>query len=145
MTHFFEALKNIKTKKKVRIAWFGDSMVEGDLITCDLRYMLQKRFGGSGVGIVPITSITAGFRQTVQHTFSDNWTSTSILAPTSGIDAPGITGFTFKPQPTKLDTTNIDNPSLSWVKYKAADKEVLINLLKPSFFTELLKDSISCT
>jgi lysophospholipase L1-like esterase len=134
MTHFFEALKNIKTKKKVRIAWFGDSMVEGDLITCDLRYMLQKRFGGSGVGIVPITSITAGFRQTVQHTFSDNWTSTSILAPTSGIDAPGITGFTFKPQPTKLDTTNIDNPSLSWVKYKGSRQRGLDQFIKAKLF-----------
>lgn len=66
------ALKQRK-KKKVRIAYFGDSMIEGDLITQDLRNQLQQVFGGSGVGFVPVTSIVAGFRQTVIHSFSSDW------------------------------------------------------------------------
>lgn len=66
------ALKKDKSKK-VRIAWFGDSFIEGDLITQDLRKKFQQDFGGSGVGFVGVTSITAGFRQTIVHGFSDGW------------------------------------------------------------------------
>lgn len=135
MTSFFEALKNIKTKKKVRIAWFGDSMVEGDLITQDLRYLLQKRFGGSGVGIVPITSVTAGFRQTIQHTFSENWTNKNLLDPYSNADILGITGYVFKPQPAlKIDTNHIDDHQLSWVKYKGSRQKGLDKFYRARLF-----------
>ena len=37
-------------------------MIEGDLMSMTLRTMLQERFGGRGVGFVPITSITNFFR-----------------------------------------------------------------------------------
>jgi lysophospholipase L1-like esterase len=109
-------------------------MVEGDLITCDLRHMLQQRFGGAGVGLVPITSVTAGFRQTVQHTFSDNWSNSNLLTPNQGSDAPGITGFTFKPQPTKIDTSNSSNSALSWVKYKGSRQRGLDKFYKARLF-----------
>jgi lysophospholipase L1-like esterase len=135
MANFFEALKNIKTKKKIRIAWFGDSMVEGDLITQDLRYLLQKRFGGAGVGIVPITSVTAGFRQTVQHTFSENWTNKNLLDPMSIEDNLGITGFVFKPQiNTKIDTNSTDDKNSSWVKYKGSRQRGLDKFYKARLF-----------
>ena len=76
---FFSHLQELRQKKrkKVRIGYFGDSMVEGDLVTQDLRGMLQEYFGGSGVGFVPVTSIVAGFRQTITHTFSSNWNDVS--------------------------------------------------------------------
>ncbi len=66
------ALKKDKTKK-IRIAYFGDSFIEGDLITKDLREQLQNAFGGRGVGFVPVTSITAGFRTSITHGFSTGW------------------------------------------------------------------------
>ena len=63
-----------KTKKgKIRIAYLGDSMIEGDLVSQTLRKLLQANFGGSGVGFVPVTSAVAGFRTTVRHTFSTKW------------------------------------------------------------------------
>ena len=65
-------LKNGK-KKKVRIAYFGDSMIEGDLLTQTLRKLLQQMFGGSGVGFVPITSQVSQFRTTVTDNYSDGW------------------------------------------------------------------------
>lgn len=135
MAHFFEALKNIKTKKKVRIAWFGDSMVEGDLITQDLRYLLQKRYGGSGVGIVPITSVTAGFRQTVQHTFSENWTNKNLLDPVNAAEMLGITGFVFKPElNANADTNHINDKNLSWVKFKGSRQRGLDKFHKARLF-----------
>ena len=63
-----------KTKKgKIRIAYLGDSMIEGDLVSQTLRKLLQNFFGGKGVGFVPITSPVAGFRTSVKHTFSSKW------------------------------------------------------------------------
>lgn len=58
---------------KVRIAYFGDSMIEGDLMSQTLRKLLQENFGGQGVGFVPITSQVAHFRQTVSAVFSPGW------------------------------------------------------------------------
>ena len=63
-----------KTKKgKIRIAYLGDSMIEGDLVSQTLRKLLQVNFGGGGVGFVPITSAVAGFRTSVKHSFSTKW------------------------------------------------------------------------
>jgi len=67
---FFNALKDIhENKSKTRIAFFGDSFIEGDIMTGEIRKILQNRFGGGGVGFVPITSEIAGFRQTIFHRF----------------------------------------------------------------------------
>ena len=78
MSHFYEALSACPTlHRPVRIAYFGDSFIEGDILTADLRAMLQSRFGGCGVGYVPVTSRVAGFRPTVKHTFS-GWKPHSV-------------------------------------------------------------------
>ena len=60
-------------KRKIRIAWLGDSMIEGDLLTQTLRKRLQQEFGGKGVGFVCIQSAVAGFRTTVRHSWSGTW------------------------------------------------------------------------
>lgn len=52
---------------KIRIAWFGDSQIEGDLITKDVRELLQNYFNKkNGVGFVPLTSVCGDFRQTAK-------------------------------------------------------------------------------
>ena len=78
MTPFYRALDEVSSKGRlVRIAVFGDSFIEADLFTADLREMLQKRFGGCGVGFVTITSMTNGYRPTVRHTF-EGWSSHAV-------------------------------------------------------------------
>ena len=64
MDHFYAALSETDTRL-VRIAYFGDSYIEGDILTAHLRDKLQAVFGGCGVGFVDIDSETAGFRTTV--------------------------------------------------------------------------------
>lgn len=49
---FFEALDNAD-KKPVRILHYGDSQLECDRMTADLREHFQSKFGGGGVGMVP--------------------------------------------------------------------------------------------
>lgn len=64
----------------VRIAVLGDSYIEGDILTADLRMMLQQQYGGCGVGYVPVTSETFGFRRSVKHSFS-GWRSYKVTGP----------------------------------------------------------------
>ena len=78
MTPFYRALDEVSSKGRlVRIAVFGDSFIEADIFTADLREMLQKRFGGCGVGFVTITSMTNGYRPPVGHTF-EGWSSHAV-------------------------------------------------------------------
>ncbi len=77
LSYFFDALKNAKTKP-VRIAHYGDSAIEGDLITSDIREALQSKFGGNGVGWLGIVSQDITFRMTTKHTFSSNWESGAL-------------------------------------------------------------------
>ncbi|GAB6871217.1 SGNH/GDSL hydrolase family protein [Bacteroides rodentium] len=80
MTPFYRALDELasQTSRPVRIAYFGDSFIEADILTADLREMLQKKYGGCGVGFVTITSMTSGYRPTVRHSFG-GWQSHSIM------------------------------------------------------------------
>ena len=71
LDHFFSQLRQAETLgRPVRIAYFGDSFIEGDILTCDLRELFQDTFGGAGVGWVDCGSRISGFRQTVRHQFS---------------------------------------------------------------------------
>ena len=75
MDHFYEALGKIEQMDRpVRIAYFGDSFIEADILTGDLRSMLQSEYGGCGVGYVPITYTMTGFRPTIHYAFN-GWES----------------------------------------------------------------------
>lgn len=100
MTPFYRALDDLKKQPRlVRIAVFGDSFIEADILTADLREMLQKRYGGCGVGFVTITSMTNGFRPTVRHSFS-GWQSHSVMDSVFfDRSKQGISGHYFIPRP----------------------------------------------
>ena len=96
MERFFSALAKAKAENgKVRVAYFGDSMIEGDLMTQDLRDTLQKLFCGRGVGFVPITSIVAGFRKTITHSFSDSWNSWNLTDAVNKQHPLGLSGYSY--------------------------------------------------
>jgi len=118
---FLKSLSKAKKgEKKVRIAYFGDSIIEGDIILQDLRNNLQDDYGGSGVGFVPITSVVNNFRQTIRHTFSDDWENVSLLKRSSGVPL-GISGYTFIPKTaghTICDSSDFNESS--WVTYQGS-------------------------
>ena len=95
MTAFFSALDSV-AHRPVRIAWFADSYVEGDIMLDPLRDTLQALFGGSGVGFVPITSEVAGFRQTVIHSF-EHWKTYAIVGEKDDDHPIGPGGYTAVP------------------------------------------------
>lgn len=65
------------SNSKMRIAMIGDSYIEGDIFSQDIRASLQDLYGGTGVGYVGAFSQFPGFRQSVTQT-SDNWDETEI-------------------------------------------------------------------
>lgn len=112
---FNRALSSIeKTKQPVRIAFFGDSFIEGDVFCGAFRDSLQSIFGGRGVGFVPITSEVAGFRNTIKHAF-DNWSTHSIIVrPDSGVQVKfGPSGHVFRPRAN------------NWVEYRVSKQRFL--------------------
>ena len=94
LSNFSEKLHQLQTSKKgkIRIAYFGDSMIEGDLLTQTLRKLLQKEFGGYGVGFLPIHSKVAGFRQTATVK-SSGWETINFMD--KGAKNMYISGFSF--------------------------------------------------
>lgn len=70
MGRFYQSLQNLPHEDhSVHIAVFGDSFIEGDLITDHLRDTLQSVFGGRGVGFVPIASPLNSSRTTITERF----------------------------------------------------------------------------
>lgn len=70
---FFKALTNLNQRKDlIRILHYGDSQIEGDRITSYIRNELQKKFGGSGIGLIPIVP-TENTNISIKLSVSDNW------------------------------------------------------------------------
>ncbi|OYU80603.1 MAG: hypothetical protein CFE23_08990 [Flavobacterium sp. BFFFF1] len=109
---FYEKLYQLETAQNgnVRIAYFGDSMTDGDMIVQDLRNNFQHKYGGKGVGFVAITSESAASRSSVIHEFSSNWKMQSYLNVKNPARPFGINGHVFFAN----DTNHI-----AWVKYKS--------------------------
>lgn len=110
----------------VRIAYFGDSMTDGDMIVQDFRSNLQEKFGGEGVGFVNITSESASSRASVQHQYSGNWKTQSYLNVKRPDSPFGVNGYVFF---TKHDTVKS-----TWVKYRAGGLRHMNRLNSPTLF-----------
>ncbi len=65
-------------ERVVRIGVLGDSFIEGDIFTQNLRAMLQQQYGGAGVGYVCMQSAMPGFRQSVRQS-GRGWEVYNIL------------------------------------------------------------------
>jgi hypothetical protein len=114
MKYFISALNSLdQNNRSVRVAFYGDSFVEGDVFCGSFRDTLQSIFGGEGVGYVPITSEVAGFRTTIKHKF-DNWNSYSLISKKDSTfkSELGPSGYLFVPEEN------------NWVEYKPARKKL---------------------
>jgi hypothetical protein len=99
MQKFYSALKRSNTSI-VRIAHFGDSGIEGDLISADIREELQKKYGGKGVGWLSMRREDITFRISTKQSFSDNWQMYSIYTNNPKGYSFGISGEIFIPKGT---------------------------------------------
>lgn len=74
MSHFYAMLDSVARKKlanrPLRIAFYGDSFIEGDILVADLRELLQTRFGGWGVGWIDAGNDLTQYKRTIANSFS---------------------------------------------------------------------------
>lgn len=122
---FFEKLYELEQSKqgKVRIAYYGDSMIDGDLIVQDFRSSLQSRFGGHGVGFVSIKSESARSRYSVKHYSKGNWKESNYMKNSADSIPYGVNGAVFFP----ADST-------ARVKYMASGIKNSARLNSPRLF-----------
>ena len=130
MAPFYEALNHTQDSARyARIAFFGDSFIEGDILTSDLRSYLQTEYGGSGVGYVSITSETNGFRPTLIHSFG-GWDSFSVTDEKGFKNKyQGVDGRYFRPSKNayvelrgqKRYGRQLDSCAISTVFFKNSD------------------------
>lgn len=124
---FYEKLYQLQStgQGKVRIAYFSDSMTDGDMIVQDFRKFFQEKYGGEGVGFVNVTSESAASRSSIKHEFSQNWKSVSYLKVKKPVSPFGINGHVFFANDTLHNT---------WVRYKASKMSHITSLPKPTLF-----------
>ena len=151
LNHFYKSLLQIQqapNSKQVRIAYFGDSMTDGDMIVQDLRELFQENFGGAGVGFVPITSESATSRGSIHHRFSNNWEEYVYFKSYDTIYPFGVSGQVFYQNDTINPTTlhfgtglyakgaPLEKPVLYYGK--SNNQEGKIEISTPSDTTELV-------
>lgn len=125
---FYERLYQLETSPEtnhVRIAYFGDSMTDGDMIVQDLRANYQTKFGGQGVGFVSITSESAASRGSITHQYSGNWKTQSYLNVKRPRSPFGVNGHVFFAN----DTANVE-----WIRFKANNVKFATMLDNPTLF-----------
>ena len=67
------------TRRTARIAFLGDSFTEADIMTQNIRLLLQDEYGGCGVGYMPMYSDCPGFRHSVSHV-REGWETHSVIS-----------------------------------------------------------------
>jgi lysophospholipase L1-like esterase len=127
LVSFYEKLYQLEKnpQSKVRIAYYGDSMTDGDLIVQDVRTNYQERFGGNGVGFVSITSESAASRGSVKSVYSKNWKTQSYLNVKRPISPFGVNGHVFFAN---------DKTNATWVQYEAGTNKYSTTLDNPTLF-----------
>lgn len=78
-TSQFDAfIEKLVEGRDVRIAFLGDSFVEGDIFTIDMRNEMQQLFGGRGVGFVPCDIPFTTVRRSIKRE-SSGWSTYSVM------------------------------------------------------------------
>lgn len=111
--HFYSAVaRRAELGRPVRIAFLGDSFIEGDILTDALRSGLQRLWGGSGIGWMPLTSEVSKFRTSIRHDFG-GWEDCSLLHSTKH-HCP-LTAHSYRAEPN------------AWVRYRSTGGSALGN------------------
>jgi len=122
LSRFFQKLFTLEKTKKgsVRIAYFGDSMIEGDLIVQDVRKGYQKKFGGQGIGFIPLSSQFSYLGGSIKFEYSPEWDTYSNFIAKKSPTSLGVSGF-----------VSLTNPGASvWTHYKSG----YLPIVSPTIF-----------
>ncbi len=117
ITHFFAKLDALKSKSgKMRIAYFGDSFIEGDYVTDEIRKKFQAAYGGSGIGFLPMQSIVESDYLNINFKSNKNWVDNNFISSPNNT-LLGLTGHVFYANGTATTSYALRNGgSLNLVK-----------------------------
>ena len=94
---FFQGLENSKIDL-LRIWYYGDSQIEGDRITSHVRSALQREFGGSGLGYLPLSN-PATYMNVALNDYS-KWVKQNCFRHRKCKIPFYVSGLTFTPENT---------------------------------------------
>jgi lysophospholipase L1-like esterase len=78
-TLLFRVMRAAEGARQVmRVLHYGDSQIEGDCITGTIRNYMQRKYGGQGIGFLPVTPATA-MSVTFQQDVVAGWQRFSVL------------------------------------------------------------------
>ena len=79
LEYFAQAVENRNNiGRPVRIAFLGDSFIEADIFTQNVRQALQDLYGGCGVGYMAMHSDFPGFRRSITQS-DKGWTTHNVV------------------------------------------------------------------
>ena len=111
LARFFQKLKSGKT---TRIMHYGDSQLEGDRITANLRNKLQTKFSGTGLGLRPAVQ-PYDFVFSAVQTNSSNWTRYPVYGKVDTLvnhNRYGVMGAFSRFAPLTFDSIPFENTVL---------------------------------
>ena len=86
LQNFITAVENRGSiQRPVRIAFLGDSFIEADIFTQNIRMLLQDLFGGCGVGYMAMHCDFPGFRRSINQ-IDKGWETNSVISSTPQYD-----------------------------------------------------------
>jgi hypothetical protein len=93
LRHFFEKLFVLEKTKKgvIRVAYFGDSMIENDLMVHDVRKNYQNKYGGYGRGFVMLSNVNKIYGLS-RYDFSPQWVTYTFLNGVPPVQV-GVSGY----------------------------------------------------
>ncbi len=92
---FFDAVVRESSLKTIRISHYGDSQIEGDRVTSQLRNKFHALFGGTGLGFIPLTDLASSI--SYDRTSTQNWMKYNVFShKLRRGENYGISGSAFK-------------------------------------------------
>ncbi len=119
---FFNKLR--QNKGIIHIMHYGDSQIEGDRITGIIRNLLQTKFGGYGIGVIPALEVN-NISVSIKQSSSDNWKRYTIFGEKDSTikhKRYGALGVFCRYAPVWNDSLPNDSVNYeAWLKFEKSD------------------------
>ena len=117
---FFVALGDSLHPKSLRIAHYGDSQLEGDRVSCFIRKKFQQKFGGYGLGFVPLCDIATSVDYSIAS--SDNWIRYTVFHNRYKGGYYGLSGTVFRFSKYIIDHSEEKDTTVNQTIYDSSSK-----------------------
>lgn len=142
LLYFFDKLDKLKQGNgKIRLAYFGDSFIEGDYVTDELRVKLQETYGGNGLGFIPVQSIVEGEYKYLNFKSNHSWKDDNFVN-SSNSKFLGLTGHVFYANGTASTSYSLKkDKAIGLVKFYSGKSNAKVPVL--SVTTDKVSKNIS--